>query len=308
MAESKRVIVTGATGLIGKALCKRLMEKGYAVVVFSRNPAAAQQQVPGAAEYVAWEPAESGPWAGAVDGAYAVINLAGASIAGKRWNPHYKQEILNSRVIGTRGLVNAIRQATSKPTVLINGSAIGYYGFRDDTQLDESAAAGTDFLANVVKAWEAEAQKAEPLGVRVVLVRTGIVLDKHEGSFPLMMLPFRLFVGGPVLPGTQYFAWVHLADEVGLILFALENEQVRGPINATAPEPQTNKVFSATLGRVMGRPALFPVPGFALRLVMGEASQLVTTGQRVIPQKAQDLGYQFQFPTSEAAIRNVLKG
>jgi len=308
MAEGKRVVVTGATGLIGKALCKRLIEKGYAVVVFSRDPAAARGQVPDAAEYVAWEPAESGPWMSAVDGAYAVINLAGASIAGKRWNPRYKQAILNSRVIGTRGLVNAIEQAANKPSVLINGSAIGYYGFRDDTKLDESAAPGSDFLANVVKAWEAAALKAEGLGVRVVLVRTGIVLDKREGSFPLMMLPFRLFVGGPVLPGSQYFSWVHLADEVGIILFALENEQVRGPINATAPEPQTNKEFSATLGRMMGRPALFPVPGFALRLVMGEAAQLVTTGQRVIPHKAQDLGYQFQFPTSEAAIRDVVKG
>jgi uncharacterized protein (TIGR01777 family) len=308
MAESKRVIVTGATGLIGKALCKRLIEQGYAVVVFSRDPAAARQQVPGAADYVAWEPAESGPWAAAVEGAYAVINLAGASIAGKRWNPAYKQAILNSRVIGTRGLVNAIGQAQNKPQVLINGSAIGYYGFRDDTKLDETQTPGTDFLANVVKAWEAEALKAEALGVRVVLVRTGIVLDKKEGSLPLMMLPFRFFAGGPVLPGTQYFAWIHLADEVGIILFALENAQVRGPINATAPETQTNKEFSATLGRVMGRPSLFPVPGFALQVVMGEAAQLVTTGQRVIPQKAQDLGYRFQFPTSEAALRNVVKG
>lgn len=308
MAEKQRVIVTGATGLIGKALCKRLTEQGYAVVVFSRDPAAARQQVPGAAEYVAWTPTESGPWMGAVDGAVAVINLAGASIAGKRWNQAYKQEILNSRVLGTRGLVNAIKDAKIKPQVLINGSAIGYYGFRDDTKLDETAPAGSDFLANVVKAWEAEARKAEALGVRVVLVRTGIVLDKTEGSLPLMMLPFRLFAGGPVLPGNQYFAWVHLADEVGIILLALENAEVRGPINATAPETQTNKEFSTTLGRVMGRPSLFPVPGFALQIVMGEAAQLVTTGQRVIPQKAQDLGYQFQFPTSEAALRNVVKG
>lgn len=308
MAESKRVVVTGATGLIGKALCKRLTEKGYAVVVFSRDPAKARQQVPGAAEYVAWEPAESGAWSASIDGAYAVINLAGASIAGKRWNPAYKQEILNSRVIGTRGIVKAIAAAQVKPQILINGSAIGYYGFRDDTKLDESAPPGSDFLANVCKAWEAEAMKAEALGVRVVMVRTGIVLDKHEGSLPLMMLPFRLFAGGPVLPGGQYFAWVHLADEVGLILFALENGGVRGPINATAPEPQTNKVFSATLGRVMGRPSLFPVPGFALSIVMGEAAQLVTSGQRVIPKKAQTLGYQFQFPTSEAALRDVIKG
>nr|AIA16040.1 TIGR01777 family protein [uncultured bacterium] len=306
MAEQQRVIVTGATGLIGKALCRRLIEKGYAVVVFSREPETARQAVPGAAEYVAWTPGESGPWVAAVDGAYAVISLAGASIAGKRWSPQYKQQILNTRTLGTRGLVKAMAQASRKPRVLISGSAVGYYGFRDDTPLDEAATPGDDFLANVVKAWEAEAVKAETLGIRTVLIRTGIVLDKQEGALPQMMLPFRLFAGGPVLPGTQWFSWVHLADEVGIILWALEDERVRGPVNATAPEPATNKTFSSTLGKVMGRPAWAPVPGFALRIIVGEAEQLLTTGQRVLPKKAQDLGYQFQFPTLEPALRNIL--
>jgi uncharacterized protein (TIGR01777 family) len=308
MAEQKRVIVTGATGLIGKALCKRLIDKGYAVVVFSRDPDAARQAVPGAAEYVAWTPAERGPWMGAVDGAYAVISLAGASIAGKRWSPQYKQQILNTRTLGTRGLVQAMAQAGRKPRVFISGSAIGYYGFRDDTRLDEGATPGDDFLAQVVKAWEAEAVKAEPLGIRTVLIRTGLVLDKHEGALAKMMLPYYFFAGGPVLPGSQWYSWIHLADEVGLILWALEDERVRGPVNATAPEPATNKAFASTLGKVMGRPAWAPVPGFALRIVVGEAEQLLTTGQRVIPKKAQDLGYQFQFPALEPALRDILSG
>lgn len=306
MAEQQRVIVTGATGLIGKALCRRLIEKGYAVVVFSRDPAQARQAVPGAAEYVAWTPAESGPWVGAVDGAYAVISLAGASIAGKRWSPQYKQQILNTRTLGTRGLVQAMAQAARKPRIFLSGSAIGYYGFRDDTKLDEGATPGDDFLARVVLAWEAEAGKAEALGIRTVLIRTGIVLDKREGALPQMMLPFRLFAGGPVLPGTQWFSWVHLADEVGIILWALEDERARGPINATAPDARTNKDFASTLGTVMGRPSWAPVPGFALRLIVGEAEQLLTTGQRVIPKQAQALGYQFQFPTLEPALRDIL--
>jgi uncharacterized protein (TIGR01777 family) len=306
MAEQQRVIVTGATGLIGKALCKRLIEKGYAVVVFSRDPEQARRAVPGAAEYVAWSPAESGPWVGAVDGAYAVISLAGASIAGKRWSPSHKQAILNTRTLGTRGLVQAMAQAGRKPRVFISASGINYYGYRDDTKLVEGDPPGDDFLARVVQAWEGEAAKAEALGIRTVMIRSGIVLDQKEGALAKMMLPYHFFVGGPVLPGNQWYTWIHLADQVGIMVWALENEQVRGPVNATAPEPQTSKDFAATLGKVMGRPAWAPVPGFALRIVVGEAAQLLTSGQRVIPQKAQDLGYQFQFPTLEPALRDVL--
>lgn len=306
MADTRRVIVTGATGLIGRRLCEELKSKGYQIVIFSRDPQKARRSLPGATEYVAWTPAESGPWASAIDGAHAVIHLAGAPILGKRWSEAYKAEIVNSRIIGTRGIVNAMRAAQSKPRVFVSGSAVGYYGARDDTKLDENATPGSDFLAQLAVDWENEATKAEGLGIRTVLVRTGIVLDPKEGALPQMSLPFRFYGGGPILPGTQWFPWIHVDDEVGLIMLALEDERVRGPLNASAPEPQTNHDFSKTLGKVMGSPSWFPVPGFGLRLLLGEVAAMLTEGQRVIPKKALDLGYQFKYPTSEQALRQLL--
>lgn len=306
MADTRRVVITGATGLIGRRLFEQLTSRGYQIVIFSRDPQKARRSLPGAAEYVAWTPSENGPWAGAINGAYAVIHMAGAPILGKRWSEAYKAEIRDSRIIGTRGLVNAMRAAQNKPQVFVSGSAVGYYGGRDDTKLDESAAPGDDFLARVAIDWEDEASQAEELGIRTVLVRTGIVLDPKEGALPQMSLPFRFYGGGPILPGTQWFPWIHVDDEVGLILLALEDERARGPLNASAPEPQTNRDFSRTLGKVMGSPAWFPVPSFGLRILLGEVAAMLTEGQRVIPKKALDLGYQFKYPTSEQALRNLL--
>ncbi len=307
MADNKRIVVTGATGLIGKALCKALQVDGYDVVVFARDPEQARRAVPGAVDYVSWSASsEPGPWAAHIDGAWGVVNLAGAPVAGKRWTEQRKREIRDSRVAGTRGIVAAIAAVAHKPRVLINASAIGYYGPRDDTPLDEDAPAGHDFLAGVVADWEAEARKAEDAGVRVVMVRTGIVLDKNEGALAQLKRPFQFFVGGPVLPGTQWLSWIHHSDEVGIMMLALRDERARGPINATAPAPQTNRDFSHTLGRVMGRPSLVPVPGFALKLLFGEFADTLTTGQRVLPAKAQELGYRFQYDSSDAALRQIL--
>lgn len=332
MADSKRVVVTGATGLIGRKLSMQLAAKGYSVVVFSRNAAKARAKLPEAAEFVNWTPAEQGAWAGAIDGAYAVINLAGANNFAKRWNDAYKQEIYNSRIIGTRGLVNAMRAATDKPSVFISGSAIGYYGMpTDDRILDEQSPPGDDFLANVVKDWEREARNADELGIRTVLLRTGVViggdkpglplpitlrgaslsrpgvvLDFENGALPLMALPFHLFAGGPIGSGRQWFSWVHIDDVVGVIIMALENERASGPINATAPEAQTNREFSNTLGRVLNRPSWMPVPGFALKLLLGDVADMLVRGQRVAPRKAQELGYQFKYPRSEDALRNLI--
>lgn len=302
----KRVIVAGATGLIGRRLCPALARSGYMVVVFSRDAEAARRKVPTATEYVTWDGGEDGPWAAALDGATAVINLAGANIFGSRWTDEYKKQLYNSRIGATRGLVKAMAAAERPPQAFVSGSAVGYYGFRDDTPLDESAKAGNDFLARLVVDWEAEALKAEAAGIRTVLVRTGIVLSAEEGALPQMMLPFKLFAGGPILPGTQWLSWVHLDDEVGLLRFALEDERVRGPLNATAPEALTNRDFSSLLGRVMGRPSWLPVPGFGLSALLGEFGDVLTKGQRVVPAKASELGYQFEYPQAGPALKQLL--
>lgn len=311
MSDSRRIVITGATGLIGRKLCAALRERGYELVIFSRSPEKARERLPGAAAYVAWSAAEDGPWAAAVNGAHAVINLAGEPISegllGKRWTEEHRRAILASRVLGTRGLVRAIAAATERPRVLVNASAIGYYGYSDDRKLDERSPAGDDFVARVCVEWEREARAAEAHGVRVALVRTGIVLDPSSGALGQLILPFKLRTGGPVLPGTQYYSWVHPDDEIAIILLALEDERVSGPINATAPEPQTSRDFSATLGRVMGSPSWLPVPEISLRLALGEMADLVVKGQRVLPARALELGYRFRHPTLEGALRDLLK-
>lgn len=310
MTSSKRVILTGATGLIGRKLFGALRARDYQIVIFSRSPQRAREALPGAADYVAWAPAEDGPWARAIDGADAVIHLAGAPISqgllGKRWTPAYKAEILNSRVIGTRGIVNAIGSAPRRPQVLVNASAIGYYGYSDATPLDETSPAGRDFVAQVCVDWEREATRAETLGVRTVYLRTGIVLAPEEGALPQILLPFKLFTGGPIMPGTQYYSWIHPDDEIGLILLALEDGRARGPLNATAPEPLMNRDFSAVVGKVLRSPSWLPVPEFSLRAALGEMADLVVKGQRVLPKQAQQLGYQFKHTGLEGALRELL--
>jgi uncharacterized protein len=306
MADNRRVVVAGASGLIGRRLVRELIARGYRVVVFSRDAEAARRKVPGAAEYVAWDAGLSGAWAQAIDGAYGVVNLAGASIFGHRWTDAYKQELRESRIVGTRGLVQAMAAAQAKPEVFVSGSAVGYYGFRDATKLDESAAPGDDFLARLCVEWEAEAQRAEGLGVRTVLARTGIVLDRDEGALPQLVLPFKLFAGGPIMPGSQYLSWVHIADAVGLLLLALEDERAQGPLNATAPRPETNRDFSRALGGVLGRPSWLPVPGLGLSALLGEFGETLTEGQRVLPAKALALGYRFRFPELLPALQDLL--
>jgi uncharacterized protein (TIGR01777 family) len=305
MAELRRVIVTGATGLIGRQLCQRLHEHGYAVVVFSRDPGAARKRLPGMAEYVRWTASTDGPWTSAVDGAYGVVHLAAANLSEGRWTPKRKQQILDSRVTGTHGIVSAIGAAANKPAVFVSASAVGYYGPRDDTPLDESAPSGGDFPALVCIAWEQEARRAKEFGVRTVVLRTGIVLDPTGGALQKLLIPFRLFVGGPFLPGTQWFSWIHPDDEIGAIMMALEDERMQDAVNLTAPEPVTNRELSATLGKVLGRPSWLPVPGFALRLAVGELAGSLTTGQRVVPRKLEELGYEFKYPKLEGALRDL---
>lgn len=306
MIETKRVVITGATGLIGKKLVAELASKGYQVVSLSREPAQARRILPETAECVGWTTNPEDAWTAALEGALGVVHLAGAPLMGARWSASYKATIRQSRVLSTQALVKALALQAVKPQVLISGSAVGYYGSSTSAALDEEAVGGTDFLSEVCQAWEKEAFQAVEMGIRVVCLRTGVVLDRTEGALPKMALPFKLGCGGPILPGTQWLSWIHIDDMVGLISWALEDERVTGPLNATAPEPLTNRDFMAQLGQAMGRPAWLPVPGLALRMVLGEAADLLSTGQRVLPTKAQRLGYEFKYSNVAAALRHLL--
>lgn len=298
------VAVTGATGLIGRALCTRLLARGDTLTVLSRDAATARKRLPGAQHYRAWQPGSLT----ALDGIDAVVHLAGASIAGQRWTADYKREITESRTRGTRAIVDSIARATPRPTVLVSSSGVDYYGPHGDEIIDEQAAAGSGFLSQVCVAWEAEAQRAAELGVRVAMLRTGIVLDKDEGALAKLLPPFTLGLGGPVPPGTQWWSWIHRDDIVGLYLLLLDDPRAQGPFNGTAPQPERNRDFSTTLGQVLGRPALIPTPLFALDLALGElARPLLVEKQRALPQKALALGYTFRFRTLEPALRDLLR-
>jgi uncharacterized protein (TIGR01777 family) len=304
-----RVTVTGATGLIGPALVTALQEQGAEVTVLSRNPDRVRETLgtagPAAVEAVKWDLMSEPAPIEALAGRDAVVHLAGENVA-QRWTAKAKQAIRESRVTGTRHLVAGLRDAEPRPRTFISASASGYYGPRGEEPIDEDAPAGGDFLAQVCAAWETEAGKAAELGVRVVQVRTGVVLDRSGGALGKMLPPFRLGIGGPVAGGRQYMSWVHSDDVVGMMVAALEDERWSGPINATAPEPVTNRDFSHALGHALRRPALLPVPGVALRLLYGEMAEIVTTGARVLPAKPLVLGYQFRHPHLEGALRSAL--
>ncbi|GAC1348110.1 MAG: TIGR01777 family oxidoreductase [Myxococcales bacterium] len=299
-----KIVVGGASGLIGKRLVARLAARGDEVVALVRTTAGDPPWARGVRR-VAWDGKQSGPWAAELDGAGAVVNLAGASVSGKRWSESYKQEILASRVDSTRALVQAMGAAAQKPRVFVSGSAVGYYGGRGDEPLDESAAPGDGFLAGVVRAWEAEAVAAEALGVRVALLRTGVVLAAEGGALPQMLPPFKAFVGGPVGSGKQWFPWIHVDDEVSLLVWAIDRD-LRGPVNAAAPGVETMEAFCKSLGRVLHRPSWAKVPAAALRLAVGEFATVLTEGQRVVPGKAAQSGFRFRFERSEAALADLL--
>lgn len=305
--DRMKVVVAGGSGFLGQALCKGLAERGHAVVVLTRGamPDAAQ------ARHVTW-PADDlpGPWRDHINGANVVINLAGAGIADKRWNAARKALLRNSRIMATRALVSAIRDAASRPQAFLSGSAIGYYGAQaeDGPDLDESAPAGSDFLARLVVDWEAEAHAAAALDCRVVIVRTGIVLSRSGGALQKMIPPFRFFVGGPIGSGRQVMSWIHLRDWVAMMVWLAEHPSASGIYNATAPQPVTNAEFSKALGAALGRPSWIPAPGFALKLIVGEmAGPALLAGQRVVPGRALDGGFTFRFPEIDAAMRDAVR-
>lgn len=301
-----RIVIAGGTGFIGRALCSTLVKRGHRVIVLTRHLGQVHHRPELPVQAVEWNAQDSGPWEQVLEGADAVINLAGASIADARWTDLRKQLITDSRILTTRLLVRALSRWSSKPATFISASGIGYYGATDDHRLDEGAARGEGFLADLCLAWESEALRAAEFGARVVTLRTGMVLEQDGGALPKMLLPFRFFAGGPIMPGSQWVSWIHRRDHIGLIEWALANNGISGPLNAVAPEPVTMKVFCEVLGRVIHRPSWLPVPRFALNVLLGELGTLMTTGQRVIPAKAMAGGYRFQYPTLEQALRDVL--
>ena len=297
-----RVTVTGATGTIGRALVGELVARGDEVTALSRNPAGAGLDV----ETLRWpDPKKGRPPAGAFHGRDAVVHLLGETVA-QRWTGDAKREIRDSRVLATRNLVAALAELPEedRPRTLVSQSASGWYGPRGAERLDEGQPAGSDFLATVVREWEAEAQQAE--GLRVVLTRTGVVLSRGDGALEKMLPFFKLGIGGPVAGGGQYVPWVHLDDVVGAMVFCLDRTETSGPVNVTAPEPVTNKELSRTLGRVLRRPAFAPVPALAVKALYGEMAMIVTTGQRVVPGRLMELGYEFREPDLDSALRKTV--
>jgi len=300
-----RVLVTGASGFIGSALCDALLARGDTVLGLSRDPQRARGTNPSVLWH-AWEPTLERPPAAAFENVDAVVNLEGEKI-NQRWSDESKRRIMESRRTGTHNLVAAIAALERKPKVLVNQSAIGFYGDRGEAIVDESAESGEGFDAEVVREWEAAAREAEGTGVRLVIVRTGHVLDAGGGLLGELLTPFKLGVGGPIAGGRQYMSWIHIDDEVGILLWALDNDEVSGTVNATAPNPVTNREFSHAIGRALGRPASVPVPGFVLDLKFGgEFGKVLRGGQRVAPRRALDLGYEFRYTEIDAAMKNLL--
>jgi uncharacterized protein len=299
-----KIVIAGGTGFLGRPLTRRLVADGHDVVTLTRS---AGSGPPGRA--VVWSPdGAAGPWATAIDGADTVVNLAGEPIAGRRWSPSHKQEILDSRIRATRSLAAAIAHASRPPSVFVSGSAVGYYGPLGDDVAVETTGAGTDFLAQVCRQWEAEATRAESSRTRVVCIRTGLALERDGGALPPMLPPFKFGVGGPVGSGRQYWSWIHRTDWIDLVRWAIRTDAASGALNATAPVPVRNAEFAHALGRALHRPSFMPAPAIALRLVLGEmADALLLSGRRAVPATAETLGFSFTYPRLDEALAAIFR-
>lgn len=305
-----RVIITGGTGLIGSRMANALAREDHDVIVLSRSPRTAEG-LDSRVRREGWDAKSAKGWGPLADGADAILNFAAENLAGEgffpqRWTEERKQAILQSRLDAGQAVMEAIEQAENKPKVLIQASAVGYYGAgRDSGEITEQSSAGNDFLADVCKQWEASTEVAERLGVRRPVIRTGVLLTTEGGALPRLALPFKLFVGGPMGSGKQQIPWIHMDDELGAIRFLLTHPTATGPFNLCAPEPVTNAEFSRRLGDAMSRPSLIPVPSFALKAMFGEVSTVVLTGQRAVPARLLELGYHFKYLTVEQALANI---
>jgi len=305
-----RVIITGGTGLIGKALANSLAKDGHEIIVLSRNPNKTSG-LPAGARVEHWDGRTANGWGHLADGAGALVNLAGESIAGegfppKRWTPERRQRIRDSRINAGQAVVEAVKAAANKPGVLIQASAVGHYGPRGAEDITEQHPAGSDFLADVTQTWEASTEAVEQMGVRRAIIRTGIVLSTKGGVLPMLSLPFKLFVGGKIGSGDQQMPWIHIDDEVAAIQYLMNTPSASGVYNLTAPEPLSNAQLATALGRAMGRPSFFPTPGFPFKLAFGELGDvLLLKGQRAVPARLQEAGFQFHYPEAEGALKDL---
>ncbi len=303
---SKKIIITGATGLIGSNLSRVLIDRGDELTIFTTHKKSAADKVPGAKEYVDWNYHNIDEWKNHVEGKDAIIHLAGANLFGKRWNSKYKKIILQSREISTQNLVKAAAVCHNMPAAFLSASAVDYYPDKGNEVLTEESPSGASFLSNVCKKWEDEAAKSEKFGMRRVSIRTGIVLGKDDGALKQMLTPFKLFVGGPLGNGRQWFPWIHLEDVIRIYLYALDNTIVNGPLNACSPNPVSMNEFASKLGKLLSRPSFFRVPFFVLRIAVGEAAGVITASHRVVPQALNKGGYKFKFENLENALRDLL--
>ncbi|UCC54482.1 MAG: TIGR01777 family oxidoreductase [Anaerolineaceae bacterium] len=308
----KRVVVSGGTGLIGRDLVARLTAGGYEIVVLSRNPQKYRSALPQGVSAVFWDARTVGEWAQMVDGSDVVINLAGESLSGDgflpdRWTAEKKRHIRDSRVFAGSAIVEAIKMAGKKPEVLIQASAVGYYGPRAGEWVDESEEPGNDFLAALCVEWETVTEPVEAMGVRRAISRLGLVLSNDGGALPRLLLPAKLFAGGYFGNGRQYWPWIHIDDAIRALRFLMENGSAKGPFNLVAPHPATSREFGQALGRALSRPSIMPVPSFAMRLLAGEAATTVLDGQRAAPRKLDELGFVFRFPELDAALLDLAR-
>lgn len=303
---SKKIIVTGATGLIGKGLCKALISRGDQLTILSRNTSNASKIIPGAKEYIQWNYNLPETWAEFLNGQDSIVHLAGESIAGKRWNNNYKNKILQSRKLSTNNLAEAIISLHEKPASFISASAVGYYGNKGNTILTEESANGNDFLANVCNEWEKASETVEASGVRRVVIRTGVVLSREGGALKQMITPYKFFIGGPLGSGRQWFPWIHIDDLIRIYIYSIDNSSVNGVLNATSPKHVTMKEFSGKLGKILRRPSFFPVPLFVLKIAVGEVAGSLVASQRIIPQKLVKGGFKFKYENVEEALKDLI--
>lgn len=303
-----KIVIAGGTGFIGRALISRLLEDNHRIIILTRNPGRFENPNPRLIDVIQWDGKTAISWVDKIAGADTVINLAGEPIGVRRWNDSSKQLILNSRVESTRAIIKAISAFNDRPRIFLNASAASYYGDIPRGDTDESQKRGGGFLAETCERWENQAKSAESTGVRVVILRFGIVLDRDGGALAKMMLPFKIFAGGPPGSGKQWVSWIHREDAVRAIMTIINNDAIRGPVNITSPEPVTMRDFCSTLAKTLGRHSWAAVPDFVLKTMLGEMSEMLLTGQRAIPRKLQDSGFKFKYPELKQALGVIFNG